>query len=193
MPLAFGVYYYPSAEGLNFFALFIIFVLLSYASLSFLSPWLWLMISVIGFYLFFGIRELKFVDRRRAYLIFLFLLFSVALAGFMTGASAFWLILPLVLFFGSASFFELFLDTKTPKRFYLIAGVYALIVTQFSWAVFWLPIALLPAFIVLLVVALSLLHIFFASFQGALSLRLVMLHLAAVVFMFLLSPLLSYN
>ncbi len=165
--IAFILYMRHPAFSLNFLgsliSLFIVFNALTIAGA--LSPIFISVFIAVLFYILLGVKNITFRHRLQAFFALLAVIIFTSLWGFFAGALS-------LLFVSTVVFLvcrdALYSFMPLPNRSFLLALVSAFVVTQLSWAIFYLNIPVFWSVIVVFLIFASVLHLIIQHLRGAL-------------------------
>jgi len=147
----------------SFISLFIVFSALK--TIDTLSPILISIFIAILFYILLGVKNITFRHRLQAFFIFLAAIAFISLWGFFTGALSF-ILLAFIIFLTCRD--ALYSFTPSPNRSALLALVSAFVVTQLSWAIFYLNIPVFWSVIAVFLIFASIFHLIIQHLRGEL-------------------------
>ena len=147
----------------SFISLFIVFSALK--TIDTLSPILISIFIATLFYILLGVKNITFRHRLQAFFIFLAAIAFISLWGFFTGALSF-ILLAFIIFLTCRD--ALYSFTPSPNRSVLLALVSAFVITQLSWAIFYLNIPVWLAVTTTALVFAGFFHLIIQHLRGAL-------------------------
>lgn len=182
--VSFYFYFRPSLQGGQFFASFLVLVIVSLLAVNLLVVGHWsLVVSLFSGFLFFfllGIKNLIFVKREPFYyLLNSLLLLAIFILFFWSAQSHLFFVKYLLVFFALSFLFKEFLNFFIPefltsqKRNLVVWGT-AFLVLQLLWVISLLPISFLNASSLALLIMLILQDFIVHHFSGTISRQLVL-------------------
>jgi len=188
--LAVFFYFYPNLSGVNLAASFIASLALIFVFRGLLPPWFFVLFFSVVFFLFWGLKELTFAKKARAHLVFALLISLLVFWGFFSGVIEIWL-LPLTLFFVIREFLNLNLPQPS-NRHALFSALLALVILELAWLMTWLLFPPVVLTSLLFLIFGNLLYLAVRHLEGGLSRQTILISVLAIIFAFLLTPVLGF-